>query len=107
MLKQPAVAAFGDFLDDHVPDTCLDYLFAENVMEKLYEKVMHDSLDREFSLEDGLAYLSALSPLFKDAKLRETEVTLLGDLLEALPRWGYNGWSLRDLPDGMRKGSGF
>lgn len=107
VLKQPAVAAFGDFLDDHVPDTCLDYLFAENVMEKLYEKVMHDSLDREFSLEDGLAYLSALSPLFKDAKLRETEVTLLGDLLEALPRWGYNGWSLRDLPDGMRKGSGF
>ena len=94
MMDTPEYRALMCFLDAHVPDGADDYLYAEKVVEKVFDDAR---LVYEYFIEDAMEIMEERGYVPADDEDRATVVRLLEDFYLAAPKWQLNGWALAEM----------
>lgn len=94
MMDTPEYRALMCFLDAHVPDGADDYLYAEKVVEKVFDDAR---LVYEYFIEDAMEIMEERGYVPTDDEDRATVVRLLEDFYLAAPKWQLNGWALAEM----------
>ena len=91
----PATRALRKYLDEHVPDSQDDYLFADAVIEELIKYMSFGIVSGE-SVRTCLEILEQHGYSPDEAHLRKP-IDLLMNMVNAMPTWANNGWAPREL----------
>lgn len=92
--KLPAVLSMRDFLDHNVPDVRDDHLFADKVLEELFEEAMwgqpNEGVNRLFEILEANDFIPAKSQV-------QPILNLWTNMTNSLPNWPNNGWAPNEL----------
>ena len=94
--KSAPAQALREFLDAHVPDDADDYFFADKMMEDILEEAKWGSVMNGFQPYADIMEDNGF--IVEESVLRRF-ITLLMNMVNALPNWANNGWAPNELAE--------